>query len=66
MQRSTTSTAAVTEPSTTRRFSEQPDDEHGRGDATFRCEGPIGVADEADDVGSDPYNRTGRFRRVVR
>jgi hypothetical protein len=31
---------------------------------TLKFEGKVAVADE--DSGSDPYNRTGRFRRLVR
>jgi hypothetical protein len=31
---------------------------------TLKFDGKVAVADE--DSGSDPYNRTGRFRRVVR
>ncbi|HVY66212.1 MAG TPA: hypothetical protein VHH11_15420 [Gammaproteobacteria bacterium] len=31
---------------------------------TLRFSGPVTIADE--DAGSDPYNRTGRFRRLVR
>lgn len=31
---------------------------------TLKFEGKVAVSDE--DAGSDPYNRTGRFRRVVR
>jgi len=31
---------------------------------TLKFEGRVAIADE--DAGSDPYNRTGRFRRVVR
>jgi hypothetical protein len=31
---------------------------------TLKFTGPVEIADE--DVGSDPYNRTGRFRRLVR
>ena len=31
---------------------------------TLKFEGKVTVSD--DDAGSDPYNRTGRFRRVVR
>ena len=31
---------------------------------TLKFEGRIAVKDE--DAGSDPYNRTGRFRRLVR
>jgi hypothetical protein len=31
---------------------------------TIKFSGPVQLSDE--DVGSDPYNRTGRFRRLVR
>jgi hypothetical protein len=31
---------------------------------TLKFEGKIAVSD--DDAGSDPYNRTGKFRRLVR
>jgi hypothetical protein len=31
---------------------------------TLKFDGRVAVAD--DDAGSDPYNRTGRFRRLVR
>jgi hypothetical protein len=31
---------------------------------TLKFEGKIAVSDE--DAGSDPYNRTGKFRRLVR
>ena len=31
---------------------------------TLKFEGKVAISDE--DAGSDPYNRTGRFRRVVR
>jgi hypothetical protein len=31
---------------------------------TLKFEGKVSIADE--DAGSDPYNRTGKFRRVVR
>jgi hypothetical protein len=31
---------------------------------TLKFEGKVAIAD--DDAGSDPYNRTGRFRRLVR
>jgi hypothetical protein len=31
---------------------------------TLRFDGKVAIAD--DDAGGDPYNRTGRFRRVVR
>lgn len=41
-----------------------PVDEHDDDPTTLKFNGPVAVADE--DVGSDPYNRTGRFRRLVR
>lgn len=31
---------------------------------TLRFDGKVAIAE--DDAGSDPYNRTGRFRRLVR
>lgn len=31
---------------------------------TLKFDGDVAIAD--DDAGSDPYNRTGRFRRLVR
>ena len=31
---------------------------------TLKFEGKVAISDE--DAGGDPYNRTGRFRRVVR
>jgi hypothetical protein len=31
---------------------------------TLKFEGKVAIQD--DDAGSDPYNRTGRFRRLVR
>jgi len=31
---------------------------------TLKFEGTVAISDE--DAGGDPYNRTGRFRRVVR
>jgi hypothetical protein len=47
-------------------FREQLDDEARLGDdpTTLTFEGAVALADE--DVGADPYNRTGRFRRLVR
>jgi len=31
---------------------------------TLKFDGPVEVSD--DDAGSDPYNRTGRFKRLIR
>jgi len=40
-------------------------DEEAAGDPTvLKFEGKVAVAEE--DSGSDPYNRTGQFRRLVR
>ena len=40
------------------------DDETASDNTTLKFEGRMAMAD--DDAGSDPYNRTGRFRRLVR
>jgi hypothetical protein len=45
-------------------FREQPDDEGTSDPTTLKFEGNVALSD--DDAGSDPYNRTGRFRRLVR
>lgn len=41
---------------------ERHDDEQDP--TTLKFNGPVKLSDE--DAGSDPYNRTGRFRRLVR
>ena len=45
-------------------FREQLDDPTTADPTTLKFEGKVAVAEE--DAGSDPYNRTGRFRRLVR
>jgi hypothetical protein len=40
------------------------EDDEPRDPTTIKLNGPVEISDE--DVGSDPYNRTGRFRRLVR
>ena len=50
-------------------FREQPGDADmsaiaNEDPTTLKFEGKVALSD--DDAGSDPYNRTGRFRRVVR
>ena len=47
-------------------FREQLGDETRERDdpTTLKFDGKVAVSDE--DAGSDPYNRTGRFRRLVR
>ena len=41
-------------------------DEHedAQDPTTLKFDGPVQISD--DDAGSDPYNRTGRFKRFVR
>ena len=46
------------------RFREQLDDNTKADPTTLEFDGKVAVAD--DDAGSDPYNRTGRFRKLVR
>jgi hypothetical protein len=47
------------------RFREELGDESANEDpTTLQFEGKVALSD--DDAGSDPYNRTGRFRRLVR
>jgi hypothetical protein len=49
----------------TRQLRESFDDEAApHDDTTLKFTGRMAVTDE--DAGGDPYNRTGRFRRVVR
>jgi hypothetical protein len=46
-------------------FREELGDESANEDpTTLQFEGNVALAD--DEAGSDPYNRTGRFRRLVR
>lgn len=54
------------EPGASQRFKEQGADDEGtlREDGTLAYRGRLNLWDE--DAGSDPYNRTGRFRRNVR
>lgn len=60
-------------PHTENGFAQTAAEQHARGSVadddaedstTLKFEGRIAVTDE--DAGSDPYNRTGRFRRLVR
>ena len=47
-------------------FREQSNDEgEARPDATLSFDGRMNVSSD-EDSGSDPYNRTGRFKRLVR
>jgi hypothetical protein len=46
------------------KFREQLDERGGEDSTTLRFDGPVSLAHE--DFGSDPYNRTGRFERLVR
>jgi hypothetical protein len=63
-------------PHTQNGFAQTAADQHLREDAghegasasedptTLKFEGKVAISD--DDAGGDPYNRTGRFRRLVR
>lgn len=56
---------AHTVPPTAQQLHESHDDEHRvHDDTTLKFAGRMSVTDE--DAGADPYNRTGRFRRLVR
>jgi hypothetical protein len=47
------------------RFREQDQDRFSaRDDTTLQFSGRMNVSDE--EAGNDPYNRTGRFRRMIR
>jgi len=44
---------------------ERADEQDGADDpTTLKFDGPVRVVDE--DAGGDPYNRTGRFKRLIR
>jgi hypothetical protein len=45
-------------------FREQHDDQAAGDPTTLKFDGKVAVDNE--DAGSDPYNRTGRFERLVR
>ncbi len=45
-------------------FREQRDDEAAGDPTTLKFDGKVAVAE--DDAGNDPYNRTGKFKRLVR
>ena len=45
-------------------FREQADDETASDPTTLKFDGTVAVRN--DDTGGDPYNRTGRFERLVR
>jgi hypothetical protein len=53
-------------PGTDRRFRDQPDTgDESSAEVAFRAEGPLEV-NMTDEPGGDPYNHTGRFRRMFR
>jgi hypothetical protein len=44
-----------------------PHEDDEQDPTTLKFSGPVRLSDVSDeDVGSDPYNRTGRFRRLIR
>jgi hypothetical protein len=45
-------------------FREQLDEETAGDPTTLKFDGKVAMSNE--DAGSDPYNRTGRFQRLVR
>ena len=45
-------------------FREQLDEENAANPTTLKFDGKVAVSNE--DLGGDPYNRTGRFERLVR
>jgi hypothetical protein len=45
-------------------YREQLEDETGSDPTVLKFDGKVAV--ESEDAGSDPYNRTGQFRRLVR
>jgi hypothetical protein len=68
MQRVPTATGAAPD-ATNLHFREQPheareEDRANRDDTTVSFDGVMKVS--GDDAGSDPYNRTGNFKRIVR
>jgi hypothetical protein len=64
MQRVPTATGPAAE-ATNLHFREQPKEaQTTRDDTTVSFDGVMKVS--ADDAGSDPYNRTGNFKRLVR
>jgi hypothetical protein len=46
------------------RFRDELEEDAAGDPTTLKFEGKVALAD--DDAGGDPYNRTGRFRRLVR
>ena len=48
-----------------RQLREQADEEVERDDAMLSAHGSLQVSPD-EDVGTDPYNRTGRFQKLVR
>jgi len=47
------------------KYRDQSDETLERDDTGWSCDRSLGVSPE-EDRGSDPYNRTGRFERVIR
>jgi len=65
MQRTPAATS-TTQGASGQQFREQvEDDAEASVDATVSFEGSMNVSSD-EDSGSDPYNRTGRFKRLVR
>ena len=54
----------LAQPAAEQHVRKDVDDEANDDPTTLKFEGKVAISD--DDAGSDPYNRTGKFRRVVR
>jgi hypothetical protein len=54
----------LAQPAAEQHVRKDVDDEANGDPTTLKFEGKVAISD--DDAGGDPYNRTGKFRRVVR
>jgi len=54
----------LAQPAAEQHVRKDVDDEANDDPTTLKFEGKVAISD--DDAGGDPYNRTGKFRRVVR
>jgi hypothetical protein len=61
IRQETDDTGKLLRPSVTETADTQDD---GQDPTTLKFDGPVQLSDE--DAGADPYNRTGRFKRLIR
>lgn len=60
-------TQSRTKSDSSRRFREQAgEDAREPADTTLSVKGPLEVSGDDEDLGGDPYNHTGRFKKNVR